>query len=72
MDVEQHDVGLRRAAISATASSTGRLADDVDQRLELGPHAGAEQRVVVDDQDRGSLTVASSTSSTSVPSPARS
>ena len=27
------------------------LAHDLEQRLELGAHAGAEQLVVVDDQD---------------------
>ena len=51
----------------ATASSTvGGVAEHVDQPVELGAHARAEQRVVVDDDDarHGSIT-----SSTSVPVP---
>ena len=35
-----------------TASSTRRgVAEHVDEAVELGAHAGAEQRVVVDDHD---------------------
>ena len=42
------------------------VAEHVDEAVELGPHAGAEQLVVVDDHDRRHRSI---TSSTSVPSP---
>src|SRR5262249_47582359 len=45
----------------------GGVAEHVDQPGELGPHAGAEQLVVVDDDDARHP----STSSTSVPWPGR-
>ena len=43
-----------------------RVAEHVDQAVEFGAHAGAEQRVVVDDHDAGHGSI---TSSTSVPIP---
>ena len=61
--------GARRAIIADRLLDRARLADDVDQPLELGAHAGAEERVVVDDDDAAawrsfarSSPIASSTS----------
>ena len=37
--------------ITATACRRPGVADDVDRAVELGAHAGAEQMVVVDEED---------------------
>ena len=69
MDVEQHDVGLRRGDHRERLGGRRRLADDVVVRGELGAHAGAEQVVVVDDDDPQAAHVTPIRSATSVPSP---
>ena len=51
VDVEQDDVG-RALADQRDRLGHGRgVADDVDEPVELGAHAGAKQRVVVDEHD---------------------
>ena len=51
VDVEQDDVG-RQLADQRDRVGDGRgVADDVDEPVELGAHARAKQRVVVDEDD---------------------
>ena len=72
LDVEQHDVGLELDDARDRLADRAGVADDVDQPVELGAHARAEQGVVVDEHDaRDRSAHAPSTSSTSVPSPGR-
>ena len=60
VDVEQHDVGRRRPDHRDAVLDDGRLADDLDARRpavderrigQLGSHTGAEQGVVLDEDD---------------------
>ena len=51
--VEEHDVGRERDDCGDGRVDIGRLADEVDRVGQLGLHAGAEERVVVDDEDTG-------------------
>src|SRR4051812_25198096 len=67
MHVEQHDVGLEFRDAAHRVLDGGRVPEHVDQPVQLGLHAGAEELVVVDDDDAGHP----STSSTSVPWPGR-
>src|SRR5205085_5823089 len=72
VDVEQDDVGRQLADGVDGLGHRRRVADDVDEAVELRAHAGAKQLVVVDedDADAGSHgALGSSTSSTSVPPP---
>src|SRR5439155_4887792 len=66
VDVEQHDVGAQLGDGRDRVVDGGGVAHELDAPLELGPHPGAEQRMVVDDEDARHL---GSASSTSVPSP---
>src|SRR3954468_24217021 len=68
--VEQDDVGRAGLdGVDGRAHGPG-LAGDLEQRLELRPHAGAEELVIVDDQHaRPGHPRSSSTISTSVPDP---
>src|SRR5262249_5681516 len=65
VDVQDHDIGLLREDQPHRVLDGRRVAQDLDQPVELGAHARAEQLVIVDQDDRrhGSIT-----SSTSVPS----
>ena len=58
--VEQHHVGRGAADALDGRLDVDRLADDVDgsRPAELGPHAGQEQPVVVDQEHAGSSAVA--------------
>ncbi len=68
LHVEQHDVGLALDDAAHGVLDGGGVAEHLDEPVELGPHARAEQVVVVDDHDAGHAH-RSITSSTSVPSP---
>ena len=54
VDVEQDDVGLELDDAADRVLDARGVAEHVDQAVELGAHAGAEQRVVVDDARRSS------------------
>ena len=77
VDVEQHDVGLRaRGSPRPRPRRSPASPQHVDEPLELGAHAGAEELVVVDDHDAGQPALIRSRpaaarrrSSTSVPPP---
>ena len=62
--VEQHDVGRERAHLGHGVGDVRGLPHELHVAFELGAHAGAEQLVVVDEQDPDH-----NLSSTSVPSP---
>src|SRR5450631_382774 len=49
MDVEQHDVWCGAADHRDRARDIVRLTDDLDAVAELGPHARAEQPMIIDD-----------------------
>ena len=66
LHVEQHHVGLGVEHEPHRVVDRRRVAEHVDEAVELGAHAGPEQVVVVDDDDGGHR---SSTSSISVPPP---
>src|SRR5207253_4860195 len=71
VDVEQHDIRVELADEWHCLGNGARFADDVDRGRDLTAHAGAEQLVIVDEND-ASLHVDSlcgSRSSTSVPEP---
>ena len=51
MDVEQHDVGVELADQRHRLGDAAGLADDLDGVAELAAHAGAEELVVVDEDD---------------------
>jgi hypothetical protein len=70
LDVEQHHVGLELDDAAHRVLDRGGVAEDLDEAVELRAHAGAEQLVVVDDDDgRRVAHVRAIRSSTSVPSP---
>ena len=51
MHVEQDDVRVELADQRHRVGDGARLADDIDGVAELGAHAGAEEVVVVDEDD---------------------
>src|SRR5215211_4650522 len=65
--VQQNHVGACLADPAYGLLDGRRVADDLDQVLELRPHPRPEDLVIVDDHDPGARH--SSTSSTSVPEP---
>src|SRR5512138_385335 len=67
MHVEQHDVRGRLEDRAHGLVDGGGVADDFELPLELRAHTGAEQLVIVDDDDAGPHR--SILSSTSVPPP---
>ena len=68
--VEQHDVGTLSRVMTAIASADAAgLADHVDPLAELGAHAGAEHRMVVDQHDPCAVIAGGILISTSVPPP---
>jgi hypothetical protein len=72
VDVEEDDVGLALGDLADGVLDGLGLAEDLDQVTELGLHPGAEDPVVVDDDDGRRLLAhlsASIVSSTSVPLP---
>ncbi len=69
MDIEEDDVGEALADQLDGRCHLVRLADDLDGVPELGPHAGPEDRMVLDEEDPRSVAHRGIDSSTSVPSP---
>ena len=67
--VEQHDLGIELADQRDRLGHAAGLADDVDDALQLAAHAGAEERVVVDQHDAAHHDLLGIVSSISVPSP---
>ena len=53
VDVEQDDVGDALVDELDGGVHLVRLADDLDGVAELGPHAGPEDRMVLDEEDPG-------------------
>jgi hypothetical protein len=49
MNVEQHDIGLGAHDSGNGVGDRTGLADEIDQRTQLGAHTGAEHRVVIDE-----------------------
>ena len=51
VDVEQDDIGEALVDELDGGVHLVRLADDLDGVAELGPHAGPEDRMVLDEED---------------------
>src|SRR5438477_940419 len=70
VDIEQHDVRVELADQRNRLGDSARLADDVDRCRDLAADAGAEQLVIVDENDAEChVELRGSRSSTSVPEP---